>query len=222
MSRARTLFIAVAVLGLIVYGVGFAGEAAQWSVRFAAAAGVVAGVGLLSKTSAMPVAALAVLGFLDALRAVLADGQSDWFALVILALTALQGIAAVAALVTETDNASQAAPAGYEAYVDYYNQAVRNYYSHQAQPAAEQTQRSGYGQAYGVGQASAQGQRTQQASQYADYRELGYATPPAPSPQSVDGAADHPPGMPNVGQAAASADRYRPQVDESEPPPPAG
>ncbi|SEH82439.1 hypothetical protein SAMN04489835_4572 [Mycolicibacterium rutilum] len=222
-GRVRTLLVAVAALGALTYGVGYAdpGEAALWSVRFAAAAGLVAGLGLLTKVDRVPLVAavLAVLAFLEALWTVVGGAAPGWAPPVIAALTALQGIAAAAALLAE-GKSGQAAPAGYEAYVDYYNQAVRNYYDQHAQATAEQTPRGGYGQARGAAQASAHDQRAQRPSQYADYTELGYAAPPTAPAQTGSSTAEHTAGLPNVGQAPGSAERYRYPHGESAPPSP--
>ncbi|ODQ91819.1 hypothetical protein BHQ18_02860 [Mycolicibacterium flavescens] len=212
------MLVIVAVLGLFAYGVGFAdpGEAALWSVRFAAAAALMAVFGLLSSVGrlAVAVAVLAGLGFLDGLWSVLGGDDPGWVAVVLVALGALQTVAATAALLVGDAGDEQAAPAGYEAYVDYYNKAVRSYYDQHAQAGTEQMPRSGYGQGHGAAQASTDAQY----AGYADYADLGRAAPTVSDSQSAGPAAARPSGLPSVGQAPASADRYRPESGQSAPP----
>ena len=104
---------------------------------------------------------------------------------------------------------------GYDAYVDYYNQAVRNYYSQQSQPAPpEQTQRAGYGQAHGDARASSRAQRTQRPSQQGDYADLDYSGSRSTAPLH-ETSAPGPTGLPNFGQAGARADQPLREADES-------
>lgn len=107
-----------------------------WDVRFAVLAALCAMFGLLAKQSPLPLvtAVLATMGFLDALSSMLAGTDRVWAMTVIVLLNALQAVAAAAALLLAPKAAAEPAdPGGYEAYVDYYNQAVRNYYNRQGQ-----------------------------------------------------------------------------------------
>lgn len=211
-SPSRNLSIAVLVSGLAAYCVSFgpasAGGGNDWHVRFAVLAGLTAAIGLLPKQTALPwlTALLAAAGFLDALSSVLTS--SGWVLTVIAVLNGLQAVAAVAALwlAPETPAAATAA-GGYEAYLDYYNQAVQQYYQQTAVVQPEVSQRSGYGQAYG--HAYAPSQATQQAPQYGDYADLlspqqdhGRTAGAAPS---QPGGSVAPPGRAGAGPATTRA-----------------
>jgi len=220
----RNLFVAVAVLGLASYVFTFGPlangpEPLGWDVRFAALAALCAMLGLLAKQQplSLAIAVLATMGFLDALSNVLAGADRGWPLTVIVVLNALQSAAAVAALLLAPKAAKQSDTGGYDAYVDYYNQAVRSYYSQQSRPPPqEQTQRAGYGQAYGDARASARAQRTQRPSQQGDYADLDYgdSRPTAPLHETA-AAAPGPTGLPSFGQASAHADQPLREADES-------
>jgi len=222
-SLPRNLFIAVAVLGLATYvfsfgPVGDGPEVIGWDVRFAALAALCAMFGLLAKQRplSLAIAVLATMGFLDALSTVLTAADRGWALTVIVVLNALQSAAAAAALLLAPRVAQPADNAGYDAYVDYYNQAVRSYYNQQAPPAhAEQTQRAGYGQAHADARATSRVQRTQRPSQQGDYADLDYSdsrpTAPLHDPLSAAG----PSGMPSFGQARARADQPPREAEES-------
>lgn len=221
----RSLFIAVAVLGLATYAISFGpvgdGVAAMgWFVRFAALAALCAGFGLLANQSphSLVIAALATTGFLDALSTVLSATDTGWALILILVLNALQAIAALAALLLSPRAAADNGTAGYEAYVDYYNQAVRNYYSQQAQPTSpERAQRAGYGQARADAQAAQRAQRAQRPSQQGDYADLDYSSPRTTAPEhgSDSSAAAGPIGIPSFGQANAQADQPHQEAERS-------
>jgi len=224
-SLPRNLFIAVVVLGLAAYVFSFGPIAdgpatVGWDVRFAALAALCAMFGLLAKQSpvSLAIAVLATMGFLDALSTVLTATDRGWAMTVIVVLNALQATAAVAALLLAPKAAVKTADAaGYDAYVDYYNQAVRSYYGQQAQPAPpEQSQRAGYGQAYADARATSRAQRSQRPSQHGDYADLDYSGSRTTEPQhdSADSAAG-PTGLPSFGQARASADQPQRETDQS-------
>lgn len=224
-SLPRNLFIAVAVLGLVSYVFSYgpvAGDHAAigWDVRFAVLAALCAMFGLLAKQNPLTpaTAVLATMGFLDALSSVLTATDRGWAMTVILILNALQALVAVGALLV----VPKAAPAsgdtgGYEAYVDYYNEALRSYYGQQAQPAApEQSQRAGYGQAHADARGAARAPRSQRPSQHGDYADLDYSGTRTTAPQpDVAGSPGGPTGLPSVGQAHASADQPRREAEES-------
>ncbi|WKG03124.1 DUF5336 domain-containing protein [Mycolicibacterium sp. HK-90] len=234
-SLSRNLSIVVVVLGLAGYCVSFgpadAGGGSDWHVRFAALAGLSAAIGLLPKQTARPwlTALLAAMGFLDALSSVISAG-SGWVVTTIVVLNGLQAVVAIVALWLAPETAAAPATGGYEAYLDYYNQAVQQYYSQQgvvAQP--DSSQRSGYGQAYA--QAYAQtyaqapaagagaGRAAQQSPQYGDYADLlspqqdhGHTTAATPV-QSGDSVA--PPGRAGAGPAQSPAQHVAQRADES-------
>jgi hypothetical protein len=224
-SLPRNLFIAVAVLGLATYVFSFGpvtdGRAAVgWDVRFAVLAALCAMFGLLAKQSPLPLAAavLATMGFLDALSSVLAGTDRGWAMTVIVLLNALQAVAAAAALLLAPRPAAETPEAGgYQAYVDYYNQAVRNYYNQQGQPVPpEQSQRAGYGQAYADARATARAQRSQRPSQHGDYADLDYAGTRSAAPQhDPAGSAAGPTGLPSFGHAPTPANQPLREADES-------
>ena len=216
---------AVVVLGVATYGFGFpAGVDAGWAVRFAVLAALCALFGMLRRDQQLSLltAVLAAAGFLEAVWNAV-TGATGWPATAIVVVTALQAAAAVAALLTAP---KPAAPdtAGYAAYVDYYNQAVRDYYSQHGQPATDTSrQQSGYGQAYDSAHSSAGARRAHRPSQYAEYSELDYGRPAetvAPQGDSRTAPSGRPTGLPAFGQAPTYAD-HSPH-DAAEPPPTAG
>lgn len=136
----RRLFIVVAVLGLAGYVLSFSpaihGSGADgWNVRFASLAALGAGFALLPRQDPheLAVAALAAMGFLDALSSSVLGADRGWPLIVLAVFNGAQATAAVAALVRRRAS-TPAGYAGYEAYVDYYNQLAR-YYSAQAPSA---------------------------------------------------------------------------------------
>lgn len=216
----RNLSIAVVVLGLVAYAVSF-GPAADgggngWHVRFAALAGLAAAICLLPKQSgrAWLPALLAGAGFLDALSSALSSAESSgWVLPTVAVLNGLQSAAAVAALWLAPEAPAAATVAGgYEAYLDYYNQAVQQYYQQSAVAQPDSAQRSAYGQAYAQGYA--QSQAAHQAPQYGDYADLlspqqDYSRSTDSAPAQSDGLAA-PPGRAGAGpvtnRAAGSPD----------------
>ncbi|ODR19903.1 hypothetical protein BHQ19_23685 [Mycolicibacterium porcinum] len=221
----RNLSIAVVVLGLAAYGVSFGpaaeGGGTDWHVRFAVLAGLATAIGLLPKQTARPwlPALLAAAGFLDALSSAVASsaGASGWVLTTIAVLNALQAAAAIAVLwLAPEAPAAASAAGGYEAYLDYYNQAVQQYYQQAAVAQPDSAQRSAYGQAHaqGYGHSQAHSQATQQAPQYGDYADLlspqqDYGRASTAAPAHSDGFAA-PPGRAGAGpatnRAAESAD----------------
>jgi hypothetical protein len=206
-SLPRNLFIAVAVLGMATYGFSFGPVAA-----------LCAAIGLLAKQKplSLATAVLAAMGFLDALSDVMTDTDRGWALTVIVVLNGLQALAALGALVL----APKAAPepgdaASYQAYVDYYNQAIRSYYGQQAQSVSpDQSQRAGYGQAYADGRATQRAQRSQRPSQHGDYADLDYSGTRTTGPRhDPAGSTADPTGLPSFGQARTRADH---QVREAE------
>jgi hypothetical protein len=222
-SLPRNLFILVAVLGLATYGFSFGpvtndSGAVGWAVRFAAIAALCAAFGLLAKQKPLPLATavLATMGFLDALSGVLMVTDRGWAPTVIVVLTGLQALAAVGALLLGPKAATGPGDAAsYEAYVDYYNQAIRSYYGQQAQTVSpEQSQRGGYGQTHADGRAAQRVQRTQRPSQHGDYADLDYSGTRTTAPQHDSaGSAAGPTGLPSFGQARTRADQ---QLRENE------
>nr|WP_255413374.1 DUF5336 domain-containing protein [Mycobacterium sp. 4858] len=163
----RRLFLVVAVLGLAAYLLGFSpvvhgGGADGWSVRFASLAALGAGFALLPRQEPheLAVAALAAMGFLDALSSSVLGTDRGWPLIVMAVLNSAQATAAVAALLRRRAGTG-AGYAGYEAYVDYYNQLAR-YYSAQApsapMPSPQSAQSSADAQRSAEHPASAPGQ----------------------------------------------------------------
>ena len=101
-DAAKALWGAVALLGLVSVGAGFAAPVPlEFAVRFAAAAAVVAAVGLLPRQSSHGwlVVTLAAVGFFDALTMVVTGVDGGWPLIVVLVVDALQALLAVAALI---------------------------------------------------------------------------------------------------------------------------
>jgi hypothetical protein len=223
---SRNLLAVVAVLGAATYALSFGPVTNDtvgtgWYVRFAALAALCAAFGLLRRQKPLPLvtAVLAAMGFLDALSSVL-QAEPGWAMTAIAVVNALQAAAAVAAMLLGPKGVDDTAAPGYEAYVDYYNQSVRNYYNQYAQsPHLQQSQGSGYGEAHGDAQAAP---RAQRASQYADYTEFDYtgSRGPAEHEQGSAPAPRRPSGLPSFGQAPTSADHPRYNSGRSAPPSP--
>jgi hypothetical protein len=224
----RNLLIVVALLGFATYCISFGSvgdvEVLGWYARFAALAGLLAAFGVTTKGKPHPTATamLAAMGFLDALSSAVASTDRGWALTAIAVLNALQAVAALAALLVGPKAISDSTSTGYAAYVDYYNQAVRNYYQQAQSSPPEQSQRSGYGQAYADAQVAPHVQRAQRASQYADYSELDHTGARGSSAQDRDSGssgAGRPAGLPTYGQAPTAADQAGPNTGESAPPP---
>ncbi|MGV9800130.1 DUF5336 domain-containing protein [Mycobacterium sp. NPDC003449] len=214
----RNLYNAVAVLGVAGYGVALGaaadGDAMGWPVRFAALAALAAVIGLIARQSALPhaTAILAGVGFLDGLWSVVTT-SAGWSPMVTVILNGLQAVAAVAALIL----LPKPEPSANEAYFDYYNQAVRQYYGQldAAQRGAYgqaydqsygQAQGQAYGDAYGQAQTGAQNRApAQTTTQYGDYADLltpqqDYGRPTSNAPADPAAAAP-PPGRAGAGPA---------------------
>ncbi|MGV0742991.1 DUF5336 domain-containing protein [Mycolicibacterium sp. XJ870] len=211
-SAHRNLYVAVVVLGVACYCVSFGpdGDGLGWYVRFAALAALTAAIGLLPKQTPHPgvIAVLAAIGFLDGLsNAVTAPG--GWALTLIVVLGGLQAVVAIAALMLAPKPTGATATAGYEAYLDYYNQAVQHYYGQQGasqRGVYEQAQGQAYGQAPAAAQATAQ--PVAQPAQYGDYADLlspqqDYGRTTA-NPPGEPGAAVPPPGRAGASPAAGS------------------
>lgn len=226
----RNLHIAVAVLGLASYCVSFglvtdSGDLG-WPVRFAVLATLAAVLGLLPRQKPHPLltAALAAMGFLDGLSSVVTH-PAGWALAVIVALNGLQAVAAIAAAVLAPKPEAATATSGYEAYVDYYNQAVQHYYQQQASATPPvSSQHSGYGQAYGQAQYAAQAPATAQAAQpsapqYGEYTDLIAAQQEygqtATGVQAAPDAAAPPPARAGAGPTQAPAGHATQHAEES-------
>lgn len=178
----RRLFVAVTILGLATFAFSFGpvvdggGGGGGWYVRFAALAGLSAGLCVLPRQIAYPVVttALASMGFLDALSHLLLEAEPGWALTVIVVLNAMQTAIAVGALLLTPDGpAEEGAPAGYEAYVEYYNQAVRNYYGPQGPSSPQPSQHADHGRGSANAHASApQTRHTERAAHHGDYADF--------------------------------------------------
>lgn len=221
-QRARALWIATAVLGLLTFGVSFGSPVTLgWAVWFSVLAAVIAGIGLLPRQGdhGWPAAALAVTGFLVALSTWLnADdaGGAGWAVVVIVVLNLLQGAVALAALLLGgEDKPAQSGP-DYAAYAQYM-QAYQAYAQYQQVPPAQtvaQGQATAQAQAHGAATAQARGVSGARADAAQDsyealqqrYQQAGY--PPAPQQRGAAGApapavgAD--PGIPSYGRGGAA------------------
>jgi hypothetical protein len=215
----NSLLAAVVILGLAVYCISFGPkgegtEAIGWNVRFAALAALCAAVSALPRQTplSVPTAVLAGMGFLEGLSGVIANENPGWALTAIVVLNALQAAAAVVTVLLGGRPAGGDIPAGYEAYVDYYNQAVHDYYSQQGRQPAPQSHFEGYGEGYADADAAPRVQRPQRASQHADYSDLEYGRPRRPTEQEQDSASQAPgrtAGLPSFGQAPTYAEPVR-------------
>ncbi|QLL06021.1 DUF5336 domain-containing protein [Mycobacterium vicinigordonae] len=210
----RRLTLAVAVLGLASYLVSFGPMLAvggiDWDVRFAVLAGLLAVFGLLPRQTpaSKVIAALAAIGFLDALsRAIVVpDGvEPGWAMWVVVVLNALQTVIAVAALLNQPAEADPQ-QAWYAAYAEQYAQAAAQYYGqYQQEQHAETRYESGTAHAQQTQQVSASEPGRAAAFQSASYAEFigdqAPASAPAPGAQTAAPAA----GVPSAGHAPSPA-----------------
>jgi hypothetical protein len=224
-ERLRYLLVAVAVLGfasyLFSYGPVLGGHAGGgWAVRFAVLAGLLAAFDLVPNQTpgTKVVAALAAIGFLDALWLLVSTSHHPGWALwVIVVLNGLQGLVAIVALVPQpgTAAAERAAASAYEAYAGYYAQAAQYYgqYSQQPQPDALRQSATARATAHPQQQAAARQPQRPTASSYGSYADYagdygaGQASPPPQYPQQSGQAAAQP-GLPNFGQAQGPATQH--------------
>ncbi|MBO0884690.1 MAG: DUF5336 domain-containing protein, partial [Mycobacterium sp.] len=131
-SSGNQFVWAVLALGLATYLVSYAAapqpNPTGWGVRFSLLAAVVAGLGLLPEQNARSkwVMTFAVMGFLESLpRWITGDENPRWAAIVIVAVTALQAVSAIAAVLTQPSGPGTVDPDPglYDAYA-YYAQAA--------------------------------------------------------------------------------------------------
>jgi hypothetical protein len=222
----RQLICAVAVLGLCSYLVSFGpmlnGFGINWDVRFAVSAGLLAAFGLLPRQASGSgqagkiLAALAAVGFLDALSrvVVLPEGlQPGWAMWVVVVLNGLQAGAAVGALLTQP-NAAAEQQAWYAAYAEQYAQAAAQYYGQYTEgeePDVAAESATAHAQQVQQVQQVSSPERRAAPRQQASYDEF-VAGQPQPGPPSTCHAAAPAAGLPNVGHSAAPV-----QQDVSEP-----
>lgn len=209
----RQLTLAVVGLGLGSYLCSFgpmlSGYGIDWDVRFAVLAGLLAAFGLLPQQTpaAKIVAALAAIGFLDALSRVVVvpDGvEPGWAMWVVVVLNALQTGVAIGALLTQPSLSAEQ-QAWYAAYAEQYAQAAAQYYDQYAQEQPEQpVHEAATAQAQQTQQVSAPEPRRAAAPQEASYAE--FVGEPAPAAQaSAPTTAQPPAGLPSVGHTATPA-----------------
>lgn len=140
----RSLWGIVAILGAATFGVSVGSPLGTgFLVRLAVLAAVIAAVGLLPRQPGRGwiVVAFAVTGLLDALATWVPASNSDWVLPVVVVLNALQALAAVGALLSETGTSRSpsvaAQPysayadfvAAYQGYVAQYQQSPTQYYA---------------------------------------------------------------------------------------------
>ena len=194
-SPTNQLMWVVLVLGLATYLVSYCAvpqlSGSGWGVRFSMLAAVVAALGLLPRQSAHTklIAALAVMGSLEALSQLITDDQNpNWATIVIVVLNALQALTAIAALLAQlrAPGAADRELDPYDAYA-YYAQAAQQYYAPNDQQLQEQpVQVSGTAQAEAAATAQAEHSAAERRALYAEYLSAQQTgpNPAAPSPQS--------------------------------------
>jgi hypothetical protein len=213
-SRVNPLLWIVLTLGLATYLVSYAGTPQPgdigWSVRLAAAAAVVAALGLLPRQSAHTkvVVTLAVLGLLEALPQLFVGARNpSWATIAIAILNALQAATATAALLTQLRVPAAGSPglARSDAY-GYYGQAAQQYYTaNSQQPQQQPAQSQATAQAESVATAQAQESAAQRYALYSEYLGAQQSRPnrPASSPQASGRTRTFQPasgpGMPRTG-----------------------
>jgi hypothetical protein len=202
----RYLLIAVIVLGLVAYGMGFGplppDAVGGWGIRFAVLAAVAAALTIVPAGGPRPwlAALLAVPGFLDALADGIGTQRAGWALVVIVVLTGLQAVAAVAAAYLDTSREQASIPvptvpathAGYPYYGAY-----------QAAFVAAQQQTAAPTQAHAGAEATADAAARQayeaMRARYAEYTDASRA--PA-DPRTSAPAAGPGPGMASAGYGA--------------------
>jgi hypothetical protein len=206
---AKRLVCVVLVLGLATYLISCSAVSPpggiSWGVRFSASAAVVAALGLFprQRAHAKLVAALAVMGFLEAMSQLITGHPNpSWLTLVIVILNALQALTAIAALVAQPAEPAAAdhGLAQYNAYA-YYAQAAQQYYA-----ADSQQQQRQQVQAHAMAQAKVSApESTQQsaAERYALYTEYLSESDPNPAALSPQSGGRPPPAQPAAGSGTA-------------------
>jgi hypothetical protein len=209
-ERLQYLRIAVAVLGvasyLFSYGPVLAGHGgADWAARLAVFAGLLAAFGLGPEQTRKVVAALATVGFLEALSLLINSlSEPGWALWVIISLNGLQALAAIGAVVAQPGAvaAERAAASAYEAYAGYYAQASQYYgqNSPQAQPDALRQSATARGTGHSYQQAAAHQPHQAAASSYGSYNDYtgDHAAPPPQSAQPARGSGAEA-GLPSFG-----------------------
>jgi hypothetical protein len=224
-ERLQYLRIAVAVLGvasyLFSYGPVLDGHGgAGWAARFAVFAGLLAAFGLAPEQTRKVVAALATVGFLEALSLLInSSSQPGWALWFIISLNGLQALVAIGTVVAQHGAvaAERAAASAYEAYAGYYAQASQYYGQYNQQPQPDALRQSTTARATGQShqQAAARQPHQAAASSYGSYTEYagdygnsgsGHAAPPPQSAQQVRGSGAEA-GLPSFGhtQGAVAA-----------------
>jgi hypothetical protein len=215
-SRANQLVWVVLILGLATYLVSYGAvpqlSGTAWGVRFSTLAAVVAALGLLPRQSAHTklMAALAVMGFFEALcQLITGEQNSNWTITVIVVVNALQALTAIAALLAQprVPGAADHRRAAYDAYA-YYAQAAQQYAAPNNQQGQQQpVQVSETAQAEAAAAVQAQQSAAERDALYAEYFNTQQSGPnPAASPrQSGERTPTAPPasgtGIPTSGPA---------------------
>ncbi|OBK42302.1 hypothetical protein A5657_00375 [Mycobacterium kubicae] len=211
----RHLTVVVVLLGLCSYLVSFGPmlnvPGLGWEVRFAVLASLLAAFALWAKQppAGIVVAALAALGFLDALASLITapDGsQPGWALWVIVVVNALQALVAIAALRAQPVVVDEQ-KAWYAAYAEQYAQVAAQYYGQYHEAAPESEYQSGAAQAQQVQQVSTPEPRRVAAAPEASYADfVGDQSSAQPGGQAAQMHNAQPSaGLPNVGQSAGPA-----------------
>jgi Family of unknown function (DUF5336) len=175
-AQASQLLWVVLLLGLATYIFSYAaarGDTA-WEIRFSTSAAIVAALGLLPRQSSHTklMAALATMGFLDALSQLIAgDQRPTWATIVIAVLIALQALTAIAMLLTQLREfrAADRWVAPYDPY-SYYAQTAQQYYAAQnQQPQQPRAQAHETSRAQAAAAARAEQSAAQRHAIYAEY-----------------------------------------------------
>jgi hypothetical protein len=218
----RHLTWAVVLLGMCCYLVSY-GQipnvgGIDWDVRFAVLAALIAAFGLFrGQTPATKfVAALAAIGFLDALSRLISvpDGTAAGWALwVLVVLNAVQAVAAVGALLVQPST-PDGLQAWYAAYAEQYAQSAAQYWDHYAQqpePASEY--QAGTAQAQQVHHVSRP--ETAQAPPEASYADfVGDHASEHPGGHAAGQQSAQPsPGLPSVSRSTAPAPGQQPAAE---------
>jgi len=236
-SPANRLGWLVLVFGLATYllsCITASPAGGSWGVRFSALAAVVVVLSLLPRRRAHTtlVAALALMGFLEAVSRVFTAGHDpSWNTILVVVLNGLQSVAAIAAVLVEAKETGEPnrGITAYDAYAAYYAQVAQQYYRATSQQHQQPVQAHGTAQAYATASpqatAASLGQTEQAAAQrdalYAEYVSGQHpgANPAGLAPQSGRQAPRSEPAAATGATPGFPGERSRPASDPTTGPP---
>lgn len=177
-APVKKLVWLVLALGVATYLISYSAvppASNGWDVRFATLAAIAAALGLIPRPSAHTklIAALAIMGFLEALSQLITGSQNPgWPTTVMVIVVALQAFAAIAAMMIQLNvfRAPERRSATYDPYA--HAQATQQYYyaaNHQHRQQEQPVQAHATAQATAAATAQAQQSLAERDALYAEY-----------------------------------------------------